>query len=113
MVSQFNHAHNELLDVLVKRGCVGLLAFLIVLIIPLVLAWRYIRDDQPEVQSFAAAQIILVLCVSIFGLTQVFFIHNSGVTIYAFYAVVLWSCLRNAQESYLQDETSLGRCNAK
>lgn len=97
-VSQLDHVHNDLLDALIKRGIIGLFALLLVYFLPVILFWKKSREYSSDgsIQAFAVAGVMLVLCTFIFGLSQTFFIHNSGVTIYTFYIVVIWTYLRAA-----------------
>ncbi len=100
-VSAFTHVHNDMLDVTVKRGLLGLGALLLIYLIPLVLfvveAAR-IKAQQLEARAFAVSGVILVVSVMLFGLTQAFFRHNSGVTMYVFLVAVAWGYMRCAQQ---------------
>ncbi|UTF61677.1 O-antigen ligase [Gilvimarinus sp. DA14] len=100
-VSRFSHVHNDVLDVSVKRGVLGLLALLIIYTVPLALfcseALR-MKRSQVEAKAFAMSGIILVVSVVLFGLTQAFLRHNSGVTLYAFMLVAAWGYMRCAQQ---------------
>lgn len=101
VIANFTHVHNEALDSLVKHGVVGLSGLLVIYLGPL---WLFIRQLSPargggrrEVRAFALSGILLVTCVMIFGLSQAFLRHNSGMTVYLFYLVVIWALLRDAQ----------------
>jgi O-antigen ligase len=94
--AELGHAHNELLDMLVKRGVVGLLALLLFYAVPGWLFWRALRsaDEPPAAPAAhrrAAALCGLVTVVGFvgFGLTQVLFAHNSGNLMYLL-PVSLW-----------------------
>lgn len=100
-VSQLDHVHNDMLDAFIKRGIVGLLALWLVYSLPFIIFWKKARasinSNNYNLEAFSVAGIILVVCTFTFGLSQTFFIHNSGTTVYAFYLVVIWAYLRNAQ----------------
>ncbi len=105
-VSEFSHVHNDLLDVTVKRGVIGLLALIVIYLVPLVLFCREavrMKSTQVEAKAFAMSGIILVVSVALFGLTQAFLRHNSGVTLYAFFLVALWGYMRCAQRREVSD----------
>ncbi|MBO1519752.1 O-antigen ligase family protein [Oceanisphaera sp. DM8] len=89
-----NHAHNEYLDNFARRGILGLLSLLALYLVPLRLFARHLTEPNLELRALATAGAILPVAFMDFGLSQVFFGHNSGVMVYAFWLVVLWSTLR-------------------
>lgn len=92
VVLRFNHAHNEVLDMLAKRGLVGLAALLALYLVPLALFWPTRRRvsspdgaaSDPVLLALRMVGSLLPLCYAGLGLTQVFFAHNSGVMFYLF-----------------------------
>ncbi|MDO3381019.1 O-antigen ligase family protein [Gilvimarinus algae] len=99
IVGKYDHVHNDTLDTLIKRGAWGLLALLVVYLVPFVLfAQQLYRADRQasQLRAFALCGVLLVVGVMLFGLTQAFFRHNSGVTLYAFFLVVIWGYMRSA-----------------
>lgn len=93
----FNHFHNELLDALVKRGLVGCLALLVIYCMPALLFYRQLKRGVESVKPLALAGLMLVFATVIFGLTQSFFSHSSGVMVYVFLLVILWAQVRSAE----------------
>lgn len=91
---QFSHFHNELLDAFVKRGLLGVLALLALYLLPGLAFYRQMKTDSVSVKAHAGAGLILVLATAVFGLTQSFFCHASGVMVYAFMLVILWAQTR-------------------
>lgn len=91
---RFNHFHNELLDALAKRGVVGGLALLILYVVPALVFYRQLKQCSVQVRPLAYAGLMLVIATLVFGLTQSFFSHSSGVMIYAFMLVILWAQVR-------------------
>ena len=53
------------------------------------------RTRQADVMPFAAAGVVLILCVMVFGLTQCFLAHNSGTMAFVFYLVIIKAYCRN------------------
>lgn len=92
---RFNHFHNDILDALVKRGLLGGLALLVIYVLPAVLFYRQLKQCSPTKKPFACAGLILVITTFVFGLTQSFFSHSSGVMIYVFMLVILWAQVRS------------------
>ncbi|GGY78655.1 hypothetical protein GCM10011613_24210 [Cellvibrio zantedeschiae] len=93
---RFNHFHNEILDAMAKRGLLGGIALLVIYGVPALLFYRQLKQASIVVKSFAQAGLILVLASFVFGLTQSFFCHASGVMVYAFMLVILWAQSRAA-----------------
>lgn len=89
-----NHAHNEYLDNFARRGILGLLSLLALYLVPLRLFARRLTTPNLELRALATAGAILPVAFMDFGLSQVFFGHNSGVMVYAFWLAVLWGTLR-------------------
>lgn len=95
IVGQHSHLHNEYLDALVKRGVPGLLAVLLLYLVPFRLFALHFRRASPAAQPYAVAGMLLSACYIGFGLTQAFLTHNDGVMILGFMLVILWSIMRN------------------
>ncbi|MDP5292522.1 O-antigen ligase [Oceanimonas sp. CHS3-5] len=89
-----NHAHNEYLDNFARRGILGVLSLLALYLVPLRLFARRLGSANLELRAVATAGAILPVAFMDFGLSQVFFGHNSGVMVYAFWLAVLWSTMR-------------------
>ncbi|MDQ7734489.1 O-antigen ligase family protein [Halomonas sp. SpR1] len=104
-VLQFGHAHNEFVDATAKRGILGLVALLLLYLVPLRLFMRELNAPNLKLRSLAVAGALLPVAYIDFGLSQVFLIHNSGVMIYAFWLVVLWGCYRACQRQLEKDGT--------
>lgn len=105
-VMEYGHAHNEILDMWVKRGLIGLLLLLSFYAIPAFIFWptkKRLSRVNPELQAKAlalrAAATLLPLAYFGFGWTQVFFAHNSGNMFYIFGLAVLWGGICRLQAS--------------
>lgn len=99
ILAQMGHAHNDWLELWVKKGLLGVVALLLLLLIPLVTYWRTLNgrfsDGHATVNPTASLQrstrhtvalcgLTLVVGFFGFGQTQVMFAHNSGTMIYLF-----------------------------
>lgn len=103
----FNHLHNSFIDELAKRGVVGFAALIFLLGVPFYYFLGVMRSGHINVVPFGAAGIILILSVIVFGFTQVFTAHNSGVMVFVFYLVIIKAYCRNILniESGLNEST--------
>lgn len=93
------HAHNDLLDVMSRRGVFGLISLLLLYGLPLYLFTRQARFYG---EPIALAGAVTVFCFIDFGLTQVFFAHNSGVMMYGFSIVILYAAAQGAISTNLR-----------
>lgn len=87
-ISQFiydfnSHAHNQFLDEMAKRGVVGLGALLIMMLTPLFLVKRRLRQPyNADVHCGVALVIVTVFSSIDYCLSQAFLGHNSGITFF-------------------------------
>ena len=92
---QYNHAHNEWLDMFAKRGLLGVLGLLLFYAVPGVLFWRALRGidaaapDANARRAAASCGLTTVVGFVGFGMTQVMFAHNNGNLMYLL-CVSLW-----------------------
>jgi len=99
-VLQYAHAHNELLDMFAHRGLVGVALLLLYMLVPLAMFWptpARVRGADGGIDQVRLALcltgILLPLAYLGFGLTQVFFAHNSGHMFYLFMLVIVHAAL--------------------
>lgn len=96
-ISQFiydfnSHAHNQFLDEMAKRGIIGLGSFLLMLLTPLFLVKRRLRQPHNmDVHCGAALVIVTVFSCIDYSLSQAFLGHNSGATFIFSSLVILTS----------------------
>jgi O-antigen ligase len=78
----------------------GIIVLMALLLVPLKYFLTLVTRtyDQDSV-AFAAAGVVLMVCVMVFGLTQTFLAHISGVTIFSFYLVIITAYCRNFELS--------------
>ncbi|MGD8176245.1 O-antigen ligase family protein [Marinimicrobium sp. ARAG 43.8] len=92
-ILKFSHAHNDFLDNWQKRGAFGLIVFTLLYGIPLIMFIRKFLIIRSEEKSLALAGIIICASYICFSLTQAFFEHNSGATVYAFAVTIFWALI--------------------
>ncbi|MAI34814.1 MAG: ligase [Rhodopirellula sp.] len=92
-ILEYDHAHNEFLDITAKRGVVGLISLLFLYFIPVFVFWKAAGGADPIRRSFAAAGAMVGLSYVGFSLSQSFMSHNSGVMVFAFMMVICSSLL--------------------
>lgn len=93
--ANLGHAHNQFLNDTLERGVIGLLSLLAVFLFPL---WQFFKayrenKDNLEVRLLATLGMIHITSVMSYGLTQVFFAHNSGNMFYFFLTVLFYAML--------------------
>ncbi|MDR2334451.1 MAG: O-antigen ligase family protein [Burkholderiaceae bacterium] len=108
-IIEYKFVHNEVLDVFVKTGVVGLALLLWFYILPIWMFWptgermRAYEGGDPALRRMVLAVRLCGVCVPVlyvgFGLTQVFFAHNSGIMFYLFSLILLWSMLQGLERS--------------
>jgi O-antigen ligase len=111
-IANFSHVHNEYLDVLLKRGVVGLGLLMLLYFGPMFWFFKpYLKATHIEVKTLAIAGMVIPMMYMDFGLTQVFLSHNSGRMV----LVSLWMCvaalLLNAVEDNEPHDAVIHRLN--
>jgi O-antigen ligase len=89
-ITHYSHAHNEFIDTFAKRGLNGLVALMMLYLVPLRLFMRSFAEPDLTIRSVAVAGALLPVAYIDFGLTQAFLTHHSGTMMYAFLLAVLW-----------------------
>lgn len=102
----YPQVHNDLLDVWVKVGMGGVLlqgglyALLLILFWPRAHRLCRHKEDTPgwrDALALRAMGSALVVAYAVFGMSQPFFNHNSGIMTFVFYVAVLWAALRGVE----------------
>ena len=99
---QFNHAHNQFLDDLSKRGLFGLIALLGIYFIPLIFFIKNIANDVLKIRTVAVLGAVHCLSVMGYSLSQGFLTHNSGNIFYFFLVVVFYTLLNHLKTNPAQ-----------
>lgn len=97
-----SHAHNEILDTASRRGIPGLLSLLLLYILPVIALTMMAQKLGRQVSFFKVAGVVVVFCYFDFGLTQVFFAHNSGAVFYPFSLVFFWAAMMSYKNDKLR-----------
>lgn len=98
--------HNDLLDIWVKVGVFGVLlqsalfAYVLYLFWPSRRRLRQWPEDSSDWHDALALRVmgsLVPVCYLVFGMSQPFFNHNSGIMFFVFYVAVLWTALRGLE----------------
>lgn len=105
ILEQFDHPHNEWLNLAAKDGSVGLLALLLAYAVPFGIFLRLFRQArQPchaSLRAVAAAGMLLPTAYFGFGLTEAFLPHSSVITVYCYLLCLLWGAAHGLQQQHL------------
>lgn len=102
VANKIGHAHNQYLNDLAERGIIGFIGLMAIFIVPLIFFIRIFKNNQAQHSSnrlIAILGIVHILSVMSYGLTQVFFAHNSGSMFYFFVIVILY-ILMNTKSTF-------------
>jgi O-antigen ligase len=105
-IGTYTHAHNEFFDAWSKRGAFGLIALVLLFLLPAVAFYRGFSERNPGTRSLAIAGVIVPVACALFSMSQGFFSHNSGAMIYSFMVVILWALF---QQSRTADNDGTGQ----
>ena len=98
-LKDFNHLHNEYLDVAYKKGLIGLAVLLILYWAPMLNFFKpYSHASDSNVRALALGGMVLPMMYMDFGLTQAFLSHNSGRMMFASLLMCLGALLLNQSE---------------
>lgn len=96
-----SHAHNQILDALVKRGVIGAAVLLTAYLLPLFVFVRcLLRSRELDALLLAAAGLIVVIVTMIYGLAHNPLGSHSGVVMYAFWIAILGGLAFRPQSTY-------------
>ena len=99
MTPQHDHAHNDFLDILAKRGLLGLIMFLMIFIAPARLFIHTLQQGNELQHRYGMAGIILTACFAIYCLTETMFLLTLPTTFYVFTIVVLSAFIVSAESA--------------
>ena len=89
VIARYSHPHNQYLSAMVSSGSIGLLAVILLLLLPLLIFYSaYIRESEP-IRSYATAGLTLVIAFAHFALTEGVFERNITINFYGFYLVLV------------------------
>ena len=109
-IMEYDNAHNELLDMFVKAGIVGVVWLLLFYAVPLCMFWptrarmAAYAHQSPEVRAQMLALRLGGVCIALlyagFGLTVVFLGPNSGIMFYLFMTMLTWAAVLGMDAQY-------------
>lgn len=107
------NAHNEVLDMFVKAGIVGVAWLLLFYAVPLCMFWptrarlAAYADCRADVRAQMLALRLGGVCIPLlyagFGITVVFLGPNSGIMFYLFMTMLTWAAVRGMDAQYAGD----------
>lgn len=97
-VMDYGHAHNEFLDNWARRGSIGFIFLFFIYITPFYFFKIRSFYNEKIDNGLRYLGFFIPISYAIFGLTQVFFSHNSGHLFYIFSLAFIWSALSHKQE---------------
>ena len=110
-ILEYKFVHNEVMDVFVKTGLLGLALLLWFYMLPIWMFWptqarmQMFEGGDPGQRRMMLALRMSGVCVPVlyvgFGFTQVFFAHNSGIMFYLFSIILLWSMVQGLERCVL------------
>ena len=95
-------SHNEILNAMVQKGIIGLLAILLVYLIPLKHFINKLRSDYPAVKNYAISGICSISAMMVSGLTEAPLMHTSVSVTYGMMLILLYHAIRT--EEFTQKE---------
>lgn len=105
VMEQYDHPHNEWLNLAAKDGTLGLLALLVAYAVPFGIFLRLFRQArQPyhaRLRAVAAAGMLVPSAYFGFGLTEAFLPHSSVITVYCYLLCLLWGAAYGLQKRAL------------
>ena len=99
MATHHSHAHNDFLDIIAKRGLLGLIMLFMIFIMPARLFIHALQHGNELQNRYGMAGIILTACFSIYCLTETMFLLTLPTTFYVFTIVVLSAFIVSAESS--------------
>ncbi|MGX2949531.1 O-antigen ligase family protein, partial [Ursidibacter sp. B-7004-1] len=91
---KFNDTHNQYLDSWVKRGLLGFVGLLLVLLVPLKYFMTNIKSENIEIKSISILGTIHIIATMFYFLSQTFLGHNSGSIFYFFIVILFYELLK-------------------
>ena len=89
---RFNSLHNQYLESWVKRGIIGFIGLILVILTPLFLFIRNLNTENLEIKCIAILGVTHIISHLFFFTSQSFLAHNSG-NIFYFFTCLIFYCL--------------------
>lgn len=91
---RFNDPHNQFLDAFVKRGMLGIISVIFVVLIPFIIFFHSLRNSSLNISFISLLGVIYIVSSAFFFASQTFLAHNSGSIFYFFLVYALYSIIR-------------------
>ena len=88
----FNSLHNQYLESWVKRGIIGFIGLILVILTPLFFFIRNLNTENLEIKCIAILGVTHIISHLFFFTSQSFLAHNSG-NIFYFFTLLIFYCL--------------------
>lgn len=95
----FNDTHNQYLDAFVKRGFVGFLGLILIILVPLQFFLKRMNSAHLEVKAIAILGFIHIFSTIFYFLSQTYLAHNSGSIFYFFLVIIFYSLIKVKENS--------------
>ncbi|HHW7567485.1 TPA: O-antigen ligase family protein [Mannheimia haemolytica] len=95
----FNSLHNQYLEAFVKRGIIGFISLISIMVIPLMIFSRRLKNYDNSLKCISILGIIHIISHSFFFLSQSFLAHNSGSIFYFFILILLYHLVRYKEKN--------------
>lgn len=98
-------SHNEILNAMVQKGLLGLMAIILIYLIPLQHFSKKLKSTNQTVRFYAISGICTISAIAVSGLTEAPLMHTSVSVTYGMLMILLYHSIRN-QELADQKESS-------
>lgn len=95
----FNDTHNQYLDAFVKRGVVGFLGLMLIVLVPLQFFLKRMNSAHLEVKAIAILGFVHIFSTIFYFLSQTYLAHNSGSIFYFFLVIIFYSLIKVKENS--------------
>ncbi|HVC28664.1 MAG TPA: O-antigen ligase family protein [Gammaproteobacteria bacterium] len=92
-IATYDHPHNDYVDALSSRGILGILALLVILLVPAGRFMQAIRSPDRRIHAVGMAGMLTITGFAIFALTDTIFLHSIMITWYVIYMALFYALL--------------------
>lgn len=100
MILHIGHWHSLFIEKVVKQGLIGLLALIVLFLVPLMIFIKMIQQCQiEEDRVLAYCGVLVILSHMVFGLSDTILKYNLGTIFYCLPVIILWATIRKTYDS--------------
>lgn len=100
MILHIGHWHSIFIEKVIKQGLIGLLALMILFLVPLTIFIKVIQQCQiEENRVLAYCGVLVILSHMIFGLSDIILKYNLGTIFYCLPVIILWAIIRKTYDN--------------